>query len=321
MKKSEIVLGIDIGGTNTAFGLVDRSGKIWTKDSIPTRPQEGAEALFERIFTNLNSMKSRQIDFEAVKGIGIGAPNGNFFSGKIEDPPNLGWDYINAVELVKKYSARPVKVTNDANAAALGELRFGAAKNMKNFIEITLGTGLGGGIVINGEILYGHFGNAGELGHINVIPGGRLCNCGRKGCLETYVSAEGLKRTVYELLAESTHASELRNVSFRELEAHRIYDIALQGDVLAKQAFEFTGRILGRALADLTAVFAPQAIVLFGGMAQAGSLLMDYVQKYFDEYSLPIFKNKVRLLLSALPSGDAAILGAAALIWHELNHY
>ncbi len=255
-----------------------------------------------------------------LKGIGVGAPNGNYFDGTIDKPINLGWPKIDLNKMIDKYYSLPVRVTNDANAAALGEMRFGAAKNMKNFIEITLGTGLGSGIIVNGEMVYGLYGNAGELGHVIVEPDGRQCNCGRRGCLETYASAEGIRRTAFELISDSNEDSAIRDIAFKDLTSKKIYEFALQGDNIALKAFDLTARVLGRAFADSAALLGPEAFILFGGLAQSGDLLIKAAKKYMEKNIITFHKNKIKILPSGLPAGDAAILGSAALIWHDLNH-
>ncbi len=320
--KKKIVIGIDLGGTNTSIGFVDAEGKCICESSISTLAEQGAEKLFERSFAECDrSFKKFETDFEIV-GIGIGAPNGNYYKGTIESPPNLNWEYVNVLDIVKKYSSLPCAVTNDANAAALGEMLFGAAKGMKNFILITLGTGLGSGIVVNGELVYGADGFAGEIGHTIVDPNGRECGCGRKGCLETYASATGIRRTVYELIGTTNLQSELRSISFEQLSAKDIADAANRGDKLALKAFDYTANILGLKLADSIAHLSPEAIILFGGLALAGDLIFPLTKRYMEEYMLNIFRNKVKLLPSALPGAGAAVLGAGALIWNQLrkNH-
>jgi glucokinase len=317
MTKHDVVLGMDIGGTNTAFGLVDRGGVIHERAGIPTLSHEPPEQFFRRLFDKCRELLSAGDNGSRyeLKGIGIGAPNGNYYRGTVEHPPNLGWGLVKVVEIVKTYYPLPAVVTNDANAAALGEMMFGAAKDMKHFVEITLGTGLGSGIVVNGQVLYGHDGFAGEIGHVNVEPGGRLCGCGNKGCLEAYVSATGIVRTVTELLAQTGKPNAMRDVSIDELTSKLIYREAKQGNEVALAAFEVTGQTLGRALADTAAHLNPEAVVLFGGLAQAGELLFKPVREYLETHLFPIFRNKIKVIPSALPPGDAAILGASALIW------
>ena len=319
MSKTKLTVGIDIGGTNTAYGFVDQFGKIIHESSIPTYADKDAEQLFERLFLSMNqSFEPFRDNFELV-GIGIGAPNANYYKGTVELPPNLNWGVVNVLELVKKYSPLPSAITNDANAAAIGEMLFGAAKGMKNFIEITLGTGLGSGIVVNGDLVYGADGFAGEIGHTVVDPKGRECGCGRRGCLETYASATGIRRTVYELIGFTNQQSELRGKCFEELTAKNIAEAASRGDKLALDAFDYTGKILGLKLADSVAHLSPEAIILFGGLALSGDLILQPVKRYMEEYMLNIFKNKVELIISSLPGGSAAVLGSSALIWNEIG--
>ena len=320
MAKLKVTLGIDIGGTNTVFGLVDESGNIKTKESIPTNSMNPAEDLFMRLFEKFNPIYNEYAEKFQIMGIGVGAPNANYYTGSVENPPNLNWGTVNLISLIQKYYDLPVAVTNDANAAALGELKFGAARGMKNFIEITLGTGLGSGIVVNGDLLYGHSGFAGEMGHTTIVSEGRKCGCGKRGCLETYVSAPGIKRTVFELLAESTEQSVLRDISYNELTSKKIYEAAKAGDKIANNAFKFTGKILGQSMADAVSYLSPEAFVLFGGLAQSRELILEPTRKHLENNLLSIFKGKVKILLSGLPEGDAAILGASALIWHELKN-
>lgn len=319
MSKNKLVLGVDVGGTNTVFGLVDRIGNIFLIDSIPTLRDKSAEDLFSRLFEKFRHLsEDAKEEFDLV-GIGIGAPNANYYKGTVENPPNLNWGYVDVISLIKNYSEVPVALTNDANAAALGEMYYGAAKGMKNFIVITLGTGLGSGIVVNGNLVYGHDGFAGEIGHTIYDPQGRQCGCGRKGCLETYASASGIKRTVMELIANTNLKSRLRSVSYESLDAKLISELALQGDRIALEAFDFTAKVLGIKLADAVAHTSPEAIILFGGLANAGDLLLVPTKKYLEENVFHVFRNKVKILKSELNEGKSAVLGAAALIWHELN--
>ncbi len=319
MSKLSVTLGIDIGGTNTVFGFVDKEGKCVAESSIPTNAFEPAEKLFERMFPQVDAVYQTIAKNYYLVGIGIGAPNANYYTGMVELPPNLNWQIVNVLEIVKKYYDIPSAITNDANAAALGEMKFGAAKGMKNFIVITLGTGLGSGIVANGDLIYGHDGFAGEIGHVIVVEGGRQCGCGRNGCLETYASATGIRRTVFELLCNSNDVSQLRSFPFEEVTSKMIYEAAVSGDKIALAAFAFTGEILGKALANSVAYTSPEAIILFGGLASAGDILFKPTQKAMEDNMLNIFKNKVKLLPSALHSGNTAVLGAAALIWNELE--
>lgn len=319
MSKLKVTLGIDIGGTNTVFGLVDENGNIKTKESIPTNAMKPAEDLFKRLFEKFTPIYNEYTEKYQIMGIGIGAPNANYYTGSVENPPNLNWGMVNLITLVKKYYDLPVAVTNDANAAALGEMKFGVARGMKNFIEITLGTGLGSGIVVDGNLLYGHSGFAGEMGHTTIVSEGRKCGCGKRGCLETYASATGIKRTVFELLSDTTDASTLRDVNYNDMNSKMIYEAAKSGDKIAINAFKFTGKLLGQAMADAVAYLSPEAFVLFGGLSQAGELLLEPTKKHLENNLLPIFKGKIKILLSGLPEGDAAILGASALIWHEIK--
>jgi glucokinase len=319
MAMIDMTLGIDIGGTNTKFGLVDREGKCIAEMSIATNAHEPAENLISRIHEKVGEMCRPLEGKYALRGIGIGAPNANYYRGTVENPPNLSWKGVVDVSgLVRKHYDLPVAVTNDANAAALGEMLYGAAKGMKNFIVITLGTGLGSGIVSGGELVYGADGFAGEIGHTIVDPEGRECGCGQRGHLETYASATGICRTVGELLSVRRTESELRSIPPRDLTSRMIAEAAGLGDSIAKEAFEITGRILGMKLADSVAHLSPEAIILFGGLAAAGPLIFDPTHRSLEEHLLPIFRNKVKLLPSALKEGDTAVLGASALIWNEI---
>ncbi|MGK9368347.1 ROK family protein [Melioribacter sp. Ez-97] len=319
MSKIQLVMGIDVGGTNTAFGFVDRKGKLIYDASLPTKAELDARQLFERIFNAANkSFKKFEKKYELV-GIGIGAPNANYYKGTVEKPPNLNWGKVNVVKLIKEFSDLPVVITNDANAAALGEMIFGAAKGMKNFIVITLGTGLGSGIVVDGNLVYGSDGFAGELGHTTYDPNGRLCGCGRLGCLETYASATGIKRTALELMAKYPYPSSLRKLNCEKLSAKDIYNAAVKGDKIALEAFDFTAKALGFKLADTVVHLSPEAIILYGGLALAGDLIIKPTKKYMERQMLNIFKNKVKIIPSALPGKGAGIMGAAALIWNELE--
>jgi len=315
----DVTLGIDIGGTNTVFGIVNKRGTIIFKDSILTNGMEPANNLFERLFEKFNNSFHHYSKEYKIVGIGMGAPNANYYSGAIENPINLNWGYVNVSSLIKKYYDLPFALTNDANAAAIGELEFGSAKGMKNFVEITLGTGLGSGIIIDGKMLYGHSGAAGELGHINAVREGRRCGCGKKGCLETYVSATGIKRTVFELLPSSRDESSLRDIPYNQLTSKLIYDAANLGDKIAINAFKYTGKILGDALADVVAILSPEAFVIFGGLAQAGEMLFDPTRKQMENSLLQFYKGKIKLIKSGLEESDAAILGASALIWNDLK--
>lgn len=319
MSKKEVVLGVDIGGTNTKMGYVDRQGNLLAETAIATEAQRPANEFFKRFYEQANALFVPLKENYEIVGVGLGAPNGNYYKGTIEQPPNLSWGFVDVVGTLRRWYTVPVVLTNDANAAALGEMLFGAAKGMKDFIVITLGTGLGSGIVANGELIYGHDGFAGEIGHTIVDPNGRQCGCGRRGCLETYASASGICRTVEELIRTTSTPSELREIGNEKLTSKHIYEAALRKDRLALEAFELTGRYLGLKLADSIAHTSPEAIILFGGLAAAGDLIFSPTKKYMEEFLLNIFRNKVRLLPSGLSQGNSAILGAAALIWNELQ--
>ncbi len=318
MADKQVVVGIDIGGTNTVFGFVDREGNILAEDRLKTSHYEDFEvyvaALYEKIMVTQHKIE-RDIQ---LLGFGIGAPMGNINKGTIEYPANLPWKgIIPLADLFRCHTGLPVIVTNDGNAAAVGEMIYGSAKGMKDFVVITLGTGLGSGFVIDGKLVYGHDGFAGELGHTAIRPGpcNRECGCGRKGCLETYVSATGLKRTMLKIMADSIMPSELRKYSFDELDAELIHQAAKHGDVLAKRAFEHTGNMLGYKLADVVAHTNPEAIFLFGGLALAKELIFEPAKKVMEETLLHIYKGKVKLLPSGLSTQNAAVLGASSLIW------
>lgn len=331
MKK--LVFGIDIGGTNTAFGLVDENGEIFGESAISTKSYmkyddypRYIEDLAKAMQTLLDSLS---FNFELV-GIGVGAPNANYYKGTVEIPSNL-WKYTEeqlaagmkdedrmfnfADDLGKHFLNVPIYITNDANAATIGEMVYGGAKGMKDFIMITLGTGVGSGFVSNGEMIYGHDGFAGEFGHVIVDRGGRQCGCGRKGCLEAYTSANGIKRTAFELMATMTDPSPLREYSFDQLDSAMLSQFAAKGDPIAKECFRVTGQKLGYALADAVTITSPEAIFLFGGLAKAGNLIFDPIKWYMEENMLVTFKNKVKVLPSELQNKNAAILGAAALVW------
>lgn len=314
-----LCLGVDIGGTNTVLGLVDASGRLMGETSIPTQAHLPASMLFERVHRASTALGKSLSGKWELAGIGVGAPNANYYRGTIEQPPNLSWDHVDVVAELSHFFDVPVAVTNDANAAALGEMLFGAARSMKDFVVVTLGTGLGSGIVANGQLIYGSDGFAGELGHTIIERNGRECGCGRRGCLEAYASANGVRRTVYDLIASTMDASELRDVPFNELTAKRVAEAAGRGDRLALETFDRTARWLGESLADTVAYLSPQAIILVGGVAAAGDLLLKPVKRYLEASVLNIFKDKVAILPSGLPDGNTAVLGAGALIWNELK--
>lgn len=314
---ADVVIGIDIGGTNTVFGLINSEGKCLAEGNIQTQRQERFEDYLDDLFLAIEQSSKKSEEELNIIGVGIGAPNANYRTGTIENAANLRWEgKLELARLIEERLNVPVKLTNDANAAALGERIFGGAKDMSDFMVITLGTGLGSGIVVNGDLLYGHDGFAGEVGHMIVRPGGRACGCGRRGCLETYVSATGVKRTAYKMLAKHLGDSSLRDVPFNELTAKMVADAANNQDLIAKEIFAYTGKMLGEALANVAAVTSPKAIFFFGGLAKAGELLFDPVREALEKNILFLYKDKISLLASEL-GDDAAILGASALIWND----
>jgi glucokinase len=317
MQNIPIVLGIDIGGTNTKFGFVDRSGRCLADAAIPTRADLPPGQMFQRLHAGAMELLKGLDAACRLAGIGIGAPNANYYKGTIEQPPNLSWRWVDLKAELAPYFQVPVAATNDANAAALGEMRFGAARGMRDFIVITLGTGLGSGIVVNGQMVYGHSGFAGEIGHVVVDPAGRPCGCGRRGCLEVYASAGGLVLTAEELLAAAAVPSLLRGEE--GFSARQVFEAAQAGDAVAIEAFERTGDLLGRKLADAVAYTSPEAIFLFGGLMAAGDLLFEPARRALEANLLNIYQGTVKLLHSGVPEGKAAILGAGALIWTELD--
>ena len=316
----EVTIGIDIGGTSTKFGIVDREGNVLHQGNISTTEFEEFHDYFDAMADALKeAIHFLPKDLKLV-GIGVGAANGNYYKGTIEFATNLKWKGV--LPLAKMFTDEfniPCVLTNDANAAAVGEMIYGNAKGMKDFVVITLGTGLGSGFVCSGVLLNGKHGIAGEVGHTSVNPAGRYCNCGKRGCLETYVSATGIKRTVYKLLADHLEPSELRGISFDNLNTKMITDAALRGDLVAKAAYEYTGRILGMKLAETVAHTDPEAIFLFGGLSQAGDLIFKPTIKHMEENLMPMFRGKVKVLASALQNQVAPILGASSLVWDHLD--
>jgi glucokinase len=311
-------VGIDIGGTTTKFGIVNKEGIILEQDRIPTNIHEEVGEFIDDLYAKLMPMITKHGGIKNFVGIGVGAPNGNFYKGTIEYAPNLKWKGIIPIaEIIQKRFGLTTKLTNDANAAAVGEMMYGAAKGMKDFITITLGTGVGSGIVANGQVIYGHDGFAGELGHTIIRPEGRLHKgTGMKGSLEAYASATGVRETAIELLTDYPEKeSLLRNYTINELTSENVYECAMQGDSIANEIFEFTGQILGESLANFIMFSSPEAIVLFGGLTKAGDLLLNPTRKHMEANLLPIFQSKVKLLFSELQEADAAILGASALVW------
>jgi glucokinase len=322
MAKKELAVGIDLGGTNTVFGFVDRQGNIFAEDRIKTGQYDEIEVFVAALYEKILIARDKIGNGCELIGFGIGAPMGNINKGTIEYAAGLPWKgIIPLADIFHKHTNLPVIVTNDANAAAVGEMVFGGAKEMKNFVVITLGTGLGSGFVIDGKLVYGHDGFAGEIGHTAIRPGpsNRDCGCGRKGCLETYVSATGLKRSLLKIMADSIQPSELRKYSFDELDAEIIHDAAKRGDPLALRAFKHTGQMLGFKLADVVAHTDPEAIFLFGGLALAKDLIFEPAKEYMEENLLSIYKGKVKLLESQLSTQNAAVLGASSLIWTEIE--
>jgi glucokinase len=320
--KIDAVVGIDIGGTFTKYAVIDLSANVLAEGSMPTDTSDNIDGYLGALGTALKNVISKVSDKAEIKGIGIGAPCGNYKSGCIEYAVNMKWTQgkmVPLVELLQKAFPLPVAITNDANAAALGEMIYGGAKGMKDFILITLGTGLGSGLVTNGELLYGHDGFAGEIGHVRARDNGRVCGCGRRGCLETYVSAPGIVRTVFELLAEYNTPSELRGYAFNNLTSEIIYQAATHNDYIALKAFEETGKILGIKLADAVAHTAPEAIFLFGGLAKAGDYILKPTRESFENNLLKNYQGKIPIQISSLPEGNVAVLGASALIWNEIS--
>lgn len=311
------VLGIDLGGTNTVFGMVDARGNVIATGSIKTGKHEKFEDYLDELHSAVMRMFEANDAVGKIHGIGVGAPNANYYTGNIEHAPNLPWKgVLPFANMMSEKFGIPVVITNDANAAALGEMTYGAARGMRDFIMITLGTGVGSGIVINGQLVYGHDGFAGELGHTIVRrTNGRLCGCGRTGCLEAYCSATGVARTAREFLEIRSDESKLRELSIDSITSKDVYDAAMLGDKLAKEIFEYTGNILGEAFADFTVFSSPEAIILFGGLAKSGDLLMRPLCESMERNMMGIFKGKVKVLLSELKEADAAVLGASALGW------
>ncbi|MCF0166434.1 MAG: ROK family protein [Bacteroidales bacterium] len=323
--EQDLVLGIDIGGQSSKLGVVNARGTIIERDTFSSKGLNDLDSYINALTSSINALIEKVGGKERIKGIGVGAPNGNFYKGTIEYAPNLTWGRdkdgnpttIDFANIVSEKVGVPVILTNDANAAAVGEMTYGAARGMKNFIEITLGTGVGSGIVIGGYVLYGHDGFAGELGHTTAVRGnGRRCGCGRTGCLETYASAIGVARTAREMLeSQPDRASSLRDIPLEEITSKDVAIAAANGDELSKDVFKFTGTILGRSLADFVAFSAPEAIVLFGGLCKAGDLILKPTVEALEANVLTLWKNKVKVIFSTLDDSDAAILGAGALAW------
>lgn len=315
---TEVVAGVDIGGTNTVFGLVDRKGEIIAENRIDTASYPEIDDFVSVLTGSIKQLISDKKNV-VLRGVGIGAPNANYYKGTIELAPNLSWKGIVPLAgKIKDKTDLPVFITNDANAAAMGEMIFGSAKKIKNFIFLTLGTGLGSGIVINGELVYGHTGFAGELGHTIIVPGGRDCGCGRQGCLETYASASGLVRTVLYLLSEMKEESSLRGLIPSGITAKQVAEAAANKDPVALEAFDYTAEMLAFGIINAVVFSSPEAVFLFGGLTRAGNLLFTPVRNYVDKNIQPVFRGSVKILPSGIPESNAAVLGAAALAWNEL---
>lgn len=315
------VIGLDLGGTNAVFGIVDARGDIKATTAIKTQQYDTAESFVQASVDALQVIIDQVGGIETIKAMGIGAPNGNYYNGTIEIAPNIKWAHDCVVPLAKMFSDKlegiPVAVTNDANAAAIGEMVYGVARGMKNFIVITLGTGVGSGVVVNGQLVYGSDGFAGELGHVTMVRGeeGRLCGCGRKGCLETYCSATGVARTAAELLDKTDTPSSLRELNPKDITSLDVAIAAGKGDKLAKDIYEFTGKMLGEACADFATFCSPEAFIFFGGMVKAGDLIMDPIKRAYDNHVMSVFKGKAKFLISGLDGASAAVLGASAIGW------
>jgi glucokinase len=312
-----LAIGIDIGGTGTKFGIVDRNGNVLFSGEMSTRGHTQLESFIDELHANLLVLIDKAGGSGRMRGIGVGAPNGNYYSGTVEYAPNLPWKGILPLaKLIQNRFQLPAILTNDANAAAIGEMMYGAAKGMKDFIMITLGTGVGSGIVANGKLIYGHDGFAGELGHTIIIPNGRYHEgTGKKGSLESYASATGVKLTAIEMLEQHPEDSLLRSEPRETLDSLKVYNAAIQGDKLAKDIFDFTGAILGMALANFVMFSSPEAIILFGGLTKAGDLILKPTRENMESNLIQVFQNKVKILISHLKESDAAILGASALVW------
>ena len=319
MEKSYVV-GIDIGGQTAKIGVVDMRGNVLAQSAIRSDDTTDHEEFITKLCAAVTELVNKNLSMDQIRGIGIGAPNGNYYKGTIENTVNLKWGgshkCIPFAELMSQQIGIPVKLTNDANAAAVGEMTYGAARGMKNFIMITLGTGVGSGIVVGGYVLYGHDGFAGELGHVTMVRNnGRICGCGKTGCLESYASATGVARTARELIETTDKKSLLRNIPAESITSKDVFEAAQQGDELAKDIFDYTGKMLGEAFADFVAFSSPEAIVLFGGLTKSGDLIMKPIVESLNHNLMPLWKGKIKVLFSQLKESDAAILGASALAW------
>lgn len=317
----DVIAGVDVGGTYTKFGLVNRNGELLVDDFTKTDTSLSYRDFFENLCDRIALLKIEVDDSLVIKGIGVGAPSANYISGDIESASNLSWPAtIPVANILQSYTKLPVTISNDANAAAMGEMMFGIARDARNFISVTLGTGLGSGIVVNGDLVTGITGHAGELGHTIAVKDGRPCKCGKSGCLETYVSAPGILKTVYELLSSSRIESKFRNLK-NDITPIAITEVAQNGDPLALHAFEKTGEILGRKLADTITLLNPELIVLSGGLAKSGELILQPTKKYTEESLINIYQGTVDIKLSEMSKKNAALLGAAAFMWKKLENY
>jgi glucokinase len=312
-----LAVGIDIGGTGTKFGIVDRSGNVLLTGDLSTKKHKKIETFIDELHDKLSALIQNVGGTGRIRGIGVGAPNGNFYTGTVEYAPNLPWKGILPLaQMIQDKFQIQTNLTNDANAAAIGEMMYGAAQGMKDFIMITLGTGVGSGIVANGHLILGHDGFAGELGHTIIIPDGRYHEgTGKKGSLESYASATGVMLTAKEVLGSTNEESLLRKIDVDEIDSRKVYDAAVQGDKVAREIFEFTGKILGTALANFVMFSSPEAIILFGGLTKAGDFILKPTREHMEANLIQVFQNRVKILVSHLRESDAAILGASALVW------
>ncbi len=315
MHKEEIICGVDIGGTNTVFGFINSEHEIIRENTIPTLASESVDKFVERLVSKIKISFSDFNDQYILRGIGIAAPGANQERGTIDDASNLSWGNVHFIDIIKQNLDVPVKLINDANAAALGEKILGVAKDIQNFVLLTLGTGVGSGIVINGKVLLGEHGMAGEFGHVVIVPDGRKCNCGRRGCLETYVSATGIIRTAYNLMSKYNLNSKIKDISFNDLTSKKLCDLAAENDPIAVKAFEYTGKLIGEKLADIVAIFNPEAIILTGGLLDAGELIMNPTALNFEKNLLNMYKDKVKIYKSSFNNGEGALLGASGLFF------
>lgn len=312
-----LVIGLDLGGTNSVFGVVDSKGEIIATTSIKTQAYPSVDQYIMESVKAIKQIAEQVGGMEKIRAMGIGAPCGNYYKGTIEHAANLVWakGIVPLANMFVNELGIPVVVTNDAKAAAMGEMKYGVAVGMNNFVELTLGTGVGSGIVANGQLIYGFDGFAGELGHMIVEPDGRPCGCGRKGCLETYCSATGVVRTTIAMLEESPEATSLRDIATDKLTSYEVYKAAMAGDTMAQEVFKQTGRRIGIACANIATFLSPEAFIFFGGLAQAGELLLRPIEEAYNENVLSLYKGKARFLMSGLDGAKAAILGASAIAW------